>query len=163
MNQPTSNAKNQTHEPPVIETHNAYTIYGVDEKGNEVEQKMAAIGERPQDWGHPRWHYEHFRFEWLTPEARYINDAHCWTDLRREPGQYPGLFASLVAMILQPGQPVELCGREYLAEDDFWSKCWGPLPPIFAQEHDEDEGIWIPDSALDEDDEPKNIDGDTDL
>lgn len=127
-------AKAPHNEPlmPVIEVNNAWTIYGMDAKGKEVAQKMAQVG-RPQDWGDPRWHYELFHFTWEVDGKRYLNHCHCWTDLVRKRGEYPGLFAQFVVTVLQPGDPPELCGRTHLAEEDFWNKKWGPMPPMYIQ------------------------------
>lgn len=128
-----------------IEVHNAWTIYGIEADGSEAERPLAQHG-RPQDWGDPRWTYHRFRFEWLTAHdgRRYINNCHCWTDLKRQPGEYVELFAQFVAMILMPGLPAELCGREYLQEEDFWSKKWGKRPPFYEESEgiQDEEGWW---------------------
>lgn len=126
-------------EPEIIEVHQAWTIYGMNSDGTEAEQKIVELGTRPQDWGDPRWHYERYRFEWLTaPDGKqYIHHAHCWTDLKREPHDYAALFASLIIMFSWPGRPEQLCGRDYLREEDFWEEAWGEMPPIFQEEHDD--------------------------
>lgn len=60
----------------IRETHNAVTIYGVDEYGSEVERPFAEFL-RPQDWGDKeRWHYEFFRLEWERDGYKYINNCH---------------------------------------------------------------------------------------
>ena len=115
----------------LVEVHNVWTIYGIDSDGSEVEEPSASPS-RPQDWGDPRWHYELFKFEWLTGSKQYINHAHCWTDLKlNSPHTYPHLFASLMVTILRPGRKPELCGWEYLEEEDFWDPEWGPMPPVY--------------------------------
>lgn len=119
------------------EVHNVWTIYGLNEDGTEADQPIAGFS-RPQDWGAPRWTYHQFRFEWLTTDHHYINNCHCWTDLTREPHEYPQLFASLIVQIMMPGKPKELCNREFLTEDDFWSAEWGDMPP-YADGHDYDD------------------------
>lgn len=120
----------------LIEVHNPWTIYGINEDGSEAEQPTASPS-RPQDWGDARWHYERFKLEWETSGKRYINHAHCWTDIQlTQPRTYPHLFASLIVTILMPGQKAELCGRDYLGEEDFWDEEWGPMPPVY---HDPDE------------------------
>ena len=41
-------------------------------------------------------------------------------------------------MCLVPGWQKELCGTTHLAENDFWEKSWGQMPPYFeAQEQDD--------------------------
>lgn len=116
-----------------IEVHNVWTIYGVNSDGTLAEQPVAQFG-RPQDWGDPRWVYHRFRFWWLTPgdSKRYVSNAHCWTDLQLdEQGRYPELFAHLVCQIMIPGAPEQLCGLDYLANDDFWRESWGEAPPFY--------------------------------
>jgi len=126
----------------VQEVHNAYTIYGREADGTRSENSIAEF-HRPQDWGEPeRWHYELFRFEWVTgPDGvRYINNAHCWTDIPGlERHEYPGLFAGLVTVILLPGSPAELCGRTHLQEFDDWDDTWGPMPPDYEDDEDDED------------------------
>lgn len=121
-----------------IEVHNAWTVYGLNPDGTEADQPFAQWG-RPQDWGHPRWHYHRYAFTWETaPNGRpYVNHCHCWTDLVREPGTYAELFAALIAQILLPGHAPQLCGREFLAEEDFWDKRWGKQPPFYEEDEEE--------------------------
>jgi hypothetical protein len=121
-----------TQQSEIVEVHNAWTIYGTEANGKEARQPLAMHG-RVQAWGDPRWFYHRFDFVWLSaPDGKqYINHAHCWTDLKREPGEYANLFAPLIAQILMPGTPPELCGRDYLHEDDFWQEEWGPQPPFY--------------------------------
>lgn len=134
--------------PQTVEVHNAWTIYGTNADGSEAKQPLCMHG-RVQAWGDPRWIYHRFRFEWLSaPDGKhYINHAHCWTDLQREPGEYATLFAPYIAMILMPGHPAELCGRDYLHPEDFWSKEWGPQPPFYdgpeVEGWDDDDAIWL--------------------
>ena len=127
----------------IIEVHNAWTIYGMDDENTVAEQPFASVA-RPQDWGHPRWVYNRFRFEWITDEKHYINHCHCWTDLQLEQPEYPILFASLITKILIPGRQAELCGRDYLEEDDFWSSKWGEMPPVFEPDDFEGRPFYIP-------------------
>jgi hypothetical protein len=75
----------------VIEVHNAYTVYSIDEDGREAEVSMLQFS-RPQDWGDPRWRYERFKLEWITDDRHYINHVHCWTDLSKLERGYPSLF-----------------------------------------------------------------------
>jgi len=117
----------------IIVVHNAWCVCGVDEDGKEVETPLATLG-RPQDWGDPRWHYNRFRFDWMLPEAHYINHVHIWTDLKRLASEYPQMLSGLIASILIPGLPPELAGREMLDVDDLWCKEWGPTPPVWDGE-----------------------------
>ena len=132
-----------------IEVHNVWTVYGLHPDGTEVEQPFAEMS-RPQDWGHPRWVYHRFTFEWLTcPDAKtYRSHVHAWTDLTREPHEYPQLFASLLVNIYMPGATAELCGRDYLDEWDFWDDAWGPMPPVWSPPDGRDDGedIWDDDA-----------------
>lgn len=123
-------------ESPEVEVHNAWAIYGLEPDGAVAERPIAMLG-RPQDWGDKtRWTYHLYRFTWYTaPDGKvYTNHAHCWTDLKFEsPAEYVKLFASFAALMLRPGSPAELCGRDYLDEEDGWSKEWGPMPPVFER------------------------------
>lgn len=122
-----------------VEVHNAWTIYGLNSDGTLAEKPIAQLS-RPQDWGDSRWHYERFRFDWITESAHYIHHVHCWTDLQlAERGEYPMLFAQLIVQIAMPGTNPKLCGREYLGEDDFWNDDWGELPPYFDPYDDEED------------------------
>lgn len=125
----------QTSNQPVIaeivEVHNAWTVYGLDEDG----KKPFATFSRPQDWGdRSRWHYEKFRFEWVTEGKHYINHVHCWTDIKEPKQGYPALFAPLIVQILMPSRDPRLCGQSYLDEEDFWDEAWGEMPPIVELE-----------------------------
>lgn len=123
MNQPTQ----------TIEVHNVWAIYGLEEDGSHAEQPLA-MPSRPQDWGDKdRWTYHHFRFEWPNAPGgkHWVNHFHGWTDLKLEPGEYPQYFASLVVQIFYPGTAPQLCGRDFLHPDDFWSKKWGPQLPFY--------------------------------
>lgn len=135
MTQPTS-------EIETVEVHNAVTIYGLNEDGSEAEQPIMSFF-RPQDWGDSkRWHYEFFKLEWHTQGKIYINNCHCYTDLKNPEGGYSLLFAQGIAMILIPGHPAQECGRDYLCQDDFWSEEWGEMPPYYdsyEEQFDDDE------------------------
>lgn len=132
--------QSQAEQPEVVEVHNVWTIYGVNGDGSLADRPVAQFS-RPQDWGNSKkWVYHLFRFEWLTPGdgKRYVNNCHCWTDLQLdEPGRYPELFRDLIIQVLIPGHPAQLCGREYLALDDFWRKSWGEMPPLYDADGDD--------------------------
>ena len=123
---------------PPIEVHNAWAVYGLERDGSEAKQPLA-MHSRPQDWGDPRWHYERFTFAWESAPngRRYVNHCHCWTDLKRERGAYAQLFDSLIAQILIPGDPPQLCGRDFLQEEDFWERKWGKRPPLWEGEEED--------------------------
>ncbi|MFN6442123.1 MAG: hypothetical protein RMY35_035390, partial [Nostoc sp. DedSLP01] len=109
----------------IRETHNVVAIYGMNEDGTCAERPIAEFF-RPQDWGDKdRWHYEFFRLEWISNGYKYINNCHCYTDIKNPECGYPILFAQCVATILYPGKPPQLCGREFLDEHDFWCEEWG--------------------------------------
>ncbi len=131
-----------------IEVHNVWTLYGMNRDGTESKDRLAQFS-RPQDWGDTRWVYHLFTLTWEVDGRRYINHAHCWTDLKRRQWQYPPLFASLIVTISIPGEPPELCGKQFLHEDDFWNDKWGPMPPIFEVEHDDDFGWPDDDNPVD--------------
>ncbi|MBG1240997.1 hypothetical protein [Nostoc sp. NZL] len=122
----------------IIEVHNVVTVYGLEEDGSIAETGFMQLS-RPQDWGNKdRWHYEFFKLEWIYQGTKYINNCHCWTDLKDPEQGYPPLFAQGIAMILMPGTPPELCGREYLHGDDFWRKSWGEMPPYYDPRDDDE-------------------------
>lgn len=128
-------------EKKITEVHNAVTIYGLNEDGSQAEQPLMTFY-RPQDWGNPqRWHYEFFKLEWHREKEIFINNCHCWTDLKNPEGGYVQLFAQGIAMILIPGSPPQECGRDYLRSDDFWSTKWGKMPPYYdpSEEYDDDD------------------------
>lgn len=127
---------------PMQVTHNCWAIYGMDQDGNEVEQKIAEF-RRPQDWGHPRWTYELITTRWCDGRTIYINHCHCWTDVvRNSPADYLELFAPFTVQIMWPGMQPEVCGRGFLQEDDFWSDEWGELPPHYDRNPDDQDDDW---------------------
>lgn len=118
---------------PLIEVHNAWTVHGMNPDGTKANNPLATFG-RPQDWGDPRWVYHRYIFTWHSINPPHTNHCHCWTDLKLEPHQYPTLFASLITQINVPGRPAWQCGREFLAEEDFWLAAWGPQPPFYDED-----------------------------
>ena len=119
----------------IVEVHNVWTIYNSNSDAPPIAQMS-----RPQDWGDSvRWHYERFCFEWIQETTRYINNAHCWTDLKLERHKYPMLFASCVVQIFMPGECFQLCGMDYLDKDDFWNQEWGHKPPYFDRLEEDDQ------------------------
>lgn len=149
-------ANHAATQPPrtIIEVHNVWTIYGVNADGTEADTKLAAAGQRPQDWGHPRWKYHEFRFDWISGDKHWINHFHGWTDLDRPEHEYPSLFAPLMVTIMQPGQKPQLCGRTHLSLDDFWLDEWGEWPPIYDDHEAENDYGHCVDWDTEDDDEP---------
>ena len=115
------------------EVHNVYTLYEMDEAGNQREEKLLSFF-RPQDWGNPqRWHYHYCRIE----IDRYISHCHVWQEVRRSSIEAMGLIASTLFGILIPGHERELCDRSHLAEDDFWLPEWGEMPPYYYEQEED--------------------------
>lgn len=113
---------------PTTIVHNVWTVYGLNPDGSEASEAVA-LKQRPQDWGDPKWYYELYRFDrWIKGE-HYINYAHCWTDLKKPIGEYAHLFSQMIVSILIPGDNELLCGKQFLADDDFWNNAWGARPP----------------------------------
>lgn len=116
--------------------HNVWTIYA-----SSSDRALATgdfvTGGRPQDWGHPRWYYELFRFDRWGRNAHYINYAHCWTEVQREHYAYAHMFAPLIVQILLPGRDERLCDRSTLALEDIWLSEWGRQPP-----RENDDEVW---------------------
>ncbi|BAT56394.1 hypothetical protein NOS3756_53990 [Nostoc sp. NIES-3756] len=135
MTQPTS-------EIETIEVHNVAAYYCLDDDGEPAETGMVMFA-RPQDWGNQqRWHYEFFRFEWTHKNKKYINNCHCWTDIKDPEGGYPLFFAQSIVSVFMPGTIPQHCGREFLRGDDFWSEEWGEMPPYYdpyEEQFDDDE------------------------
>lgn len=122
---------------PVVEVHNCYTLYELDEDGSECEQKLLSFS-RPQDWGDKsRWHYHYCKIEVSTKKAHYINHCHIWQEVKRSCIEACQAIASSLFMILTLGQPVELCSDTHLGENDFWLSEWGEKPPLFIDWNDE--------------------------
>jgi hypothetical protein len=123
----------------LVEVHNRWTIYWLNPDGTPAEHPLACATVRPQDWGNPGWKYFYFKWEWVNgpDNTHYINHFHAWTDRPLETWEYPKFFAPLLSQIMTPGDPPELCGRDYLHPDDFWSEEWGPQPPFFDDPEEE--------------------------
>lgn len=127
----------------ITEVHNAVAIYGVNKDGTLVDTPIAEFS-RPQDWGNrERWHYEFFRLEWHTQKVLYINNCHCWTDIKDPECGYAELFSRCIAMILIPGDTPQLCGHDYLDEDDFWHPSWGEMPPYYLGNDEDEKDIYL--------------------
>lgn len=127
----------------VIEVHNVWTIYTdyTEEVTGSPGKSKLAMHSRPQDWGHPRWVYRRYRFEMEANNTRYINHFHGWTDAKLDPASYPKFFSSLLVQIFMPGCIPELCGKDYLGEEDFWKEEWGVRPIAFHGEEEEQEEL----------------------
>lgn len=115
------------------EVHNCYTLYDIDEDGEEVEEKVLSFS-RPQDWGDPdRWHYHYCRIEL----DQYVNHCHVWQGRKRNPVEAMRAIASSLFLIMIPGTPKELCDRSHLDQDDFWLPQWGETPPYYEGEEEQ--------------------------
>ena len=116
----------------IIEVHNVYTLYP------PVKEESAIMTfYRPQNWGNKDdWAYEQFKFEWVQQTKHYINHAHCWYDPKTaKKHEVPGLFGGCICgMVLMPGKPEQLCGNQYLAEEDIWDEEWGEKPKVYLPE-----------------------------
>lgn len=108
----------------------AWTIYAAGVK--EGDSPLACLG-RPQDWGHPRWHYQRYVFEGWG----YRNECHCWIDVALDDEDHANIFAPLFIQVTFPGLRPELCGKDYLDQDDFWQDAWGPPPPYLDEDDDQ--------------------------
>jgi hypothetical protein len=102
---------------------NCWTIYTTTEPGQPA---ISEIG-RPQDWGDPKWMYRVYVLE----AQGYRNKVHCWIDQQMSEADHLKIFGFLVVFISLPGWNPKLSGREYLAQDDFWSNAWGEVPPEY--------------------------------
>ena len=126
----------------IVEVHNVYAVYELDEAGQPAEQGILEFF-RPQDWGDPkRWHYGEttIRFDAPGPDGlttRYVNHCHVWREVDEG---IPEMFkrpAAALFMVMMPGTPREECDRSHLRQDDFWDESWGKMPPYY---YPDDEG-----------------------
>lgn len=116
----------------VVEVHNIYTLYELNEDGSEADKKLLSFY-RPQDWGDSnRWHYHRCKIQFELNGTRYVNHCHLWQEVERPNVEPFQVIASSLFMVMMPGQTPELCGKDYLTEDDFWSREWGEMPPYFS-------------------------------
>lgn len=123
-----------------IKLTNVWTVYRLNPDGSEAEQGFAELS-RPQDWGNSdKWLYKTYTLHAEIKGQKYINEAHCWAEKPIEEHKHLEMFSGLIATILMPGTPVELCSNTHLSEDDFWNSKWGKLPPYFdGDDGDDDE------------------------
>lgn len=119
--------------------HNLWTLYAAEKDGSVSETPFMCFGQRPQDWGHPRWQYQLYHYTREFEDQIITNICHTWTDWPDiDDNRHAELFAGVLVRIMQPGVRPELCSRDYLAEDDFWSKEWGDPPPYFEDDAHDD-------------------------
>lgn len=121
----------------LIEVHNIYTLYELHADGTESDTPFLSSW-RPQDWGHPRWHYHYCTIEVEYKETTYINRCHVWQETERNSFEAFTAISSALFMFAMPGRTPQLCGNTHLDEDDFWSPDWGELPPYWYEDEDED-------------------------
>lgn len=127
---------NRVPQREIVEVHNAYALY----QSESVLSEGTIMMSRPQDWGNKsKWALERFKFEWLTDDKHYINNAYCWYNPKKlRKGDVPNAFASSLTMILMPGDEKELCGNQYLELEDFWCEEWGNMPPVHEPKSSDD-------------------------
>lgn len=128
--------------------HNVWTLYAVEADGSLAENPLMCFGQRPQDWGHPRWSYECYAytrtFEVETITETITNVCHTWTDWPDLDNQKRAeIFAKMMTLIMQPGCDPHLCDRRFLGEEDFWAKEWGEAPPYYENSDDPDEYMYF--------------------
>lgn len=123
---------------PVVEVHNCYTLYELNDDGNKVERPVMSFF-RAQDWANPdRWHYHYCKIEVKIDNTIYINHCHIWQEVERHIIEACQAISNALFMIMQPGGKPELCGNTHLDEEDFWWDAWGDKPPVFIDESDDD-------------------------
>lgn len=108
-----------------IEVHNIYTLY------EDGEESLLSISFRPQDWGHPRWHYHFCKIEVIINGQNYINHCHVWQEVERSTVDAFQKISPALFLIGMLGITPELCGRSHLSEEDFWCDEWGQMPPYY--------------------------------
>jgi hypothetical protein len=104
------------------------------------DPKVQPIAElhRPQDWGDPRWMYRFYILAYFLNGEAHANHVHIWHEGHIPEYQLLSESAGLIAMSLEPGVAVELSGRDFLDQDDFWLDDWGKMPPYWDNPEDED-------------------------
>jgi hypothetical protein len=113
----------------MVEVHNAYTLYEINEKGKKLDRKLVMLS-RPQDWARPgRWHYHQCEIKFEVDGVIYINHCHLWQEIERKPVEAFQAIAGYLFRPLYPGMLPELAGRSHLAEEDIWEDSWGKKPP----------------------------------
>ena len=122
----------------VVEVHNCYTFYELNPDGTRAKQGILSFGNRPQDWGHPRWRYRFCKISVVIGQRHYINNCHIWQEVERPDMEAYQAVSQALFMVMQPGEPKELCDRSHLDEDDFWEESWGEMPPYYEKDLDED-------------------------
>lgn len=126
----------------VKEMTHAWTIYRLDDDGNEADEAYAEIG-RPQDWGDSvRWLHKVYTLEAEINGVKYRNEVHCWAEKPLSEGEHLEMFAPFVVLLTEPWTPRELCGKTHLDTEDFWEAAWGPQPPYYDLQPDEDDDYW---------------------
>lgn len=121
----------------LIEVHNVYTLYELEADGSHSDTPLLSFF-RPQDWGDSRWHYHYCTISLELRGTQYINHCHVWQEVERNSIEAFQAIASSLFMISMPGRTKELCDNTHLAEDDFWSKEWGEMPPYWYEDQGED-------------------------
>jgi hypothetical protein len=117
------------------EVHNVFALYSDDEGGDS----LLGLGSRPQDWGDPKWKYKTIQTEMSIDGQAYRYTAHFWFTENYTDGEFmqQGWVQQMVFSPYLPGADKELCGRDYLEEEDFWQDEWGKMPPFYEGEDDD--------------------------
>jgi hypothetical protein len=119
------------HEEKVV--HNIFTLYSDDEAA------LLAFGKRPQDWGEPNWKYKKVETRVSIQGQAYKQVAHFWFTENYSDAEFlqQDWVKQMIGSIYQPGASEELCGRDFLDEDDFWQEDWGKMPPHYEQDNED--------------------------
>lgn len=119
---------NDKGEPAPQVLHHAWEIY-------PDEKDMNTFFGRPQDWGDKsKWLYVPVVFEAMG----YENHVHLWVNKpEMKPHEVIRMAAGLITTMMQPGEDAEICGNEFLAQDDFWQEAWGEMPPHFEPDEED--------------------------
>jgi hypothetical protein len=109
------------------EVHNIYTLYEDDKSA------LLSFEFRPQDWGDPRWQYRKAETIISIDGQEYRHISHFWIEKKLSDADFfdQAWVQKMLTTILLPGCKKELCARDFLREDDFWSEDWGKMPPHF--------------------------------
>jgi hypothetical protein len=118
------------------EVHNIYTLYSDDES----ETALLSFEFRPQDWGDPRWQYRKTETSLTINEQSYRHISHFWIEQQMSDADFfnEDWVGKMMCTVLLPGCEKELCGRDFLDEEDFWNDEWGKMPPHHESENDDD-------------------------
>lgn len=113
--------------------HNAFTLYE-----GEADGKPGSVlsFNRPQDWSdRTRWHYNQVIISFpIESGIEHVYHCHLWQETARSLSQACAALGNLFSFLHIPGQPWQLCGREFLGEEDFWFGSSSDRPPIYQED-----------------------------